>query len=166
MTTNDREHSTVICQLLHPYLDDELDSNQKTDFLNHLEDCEECRRFIDSMTAIRSLIISEKDETIDDYADLEIRRRLQNEALSLTIHDDDTIYDLPTVARILKISRDEVRQLVEEIPAFSIGGKLRVRKSTLLAWIEKQETSMSWNRPVTPRKPNAKILPFKGGKTA
>ena len=48
---------------------------------------------------------------------------------------------LDEVAAFLRISLDELEEVVLELPAFEVAGQLRVRRAKLLEWVEARERS-------------------------
>jgi hypothetical protein len=46
---------------------------------------------------------------------------------------------LDEVAEFLRISLDELEEVVTELPAFEVAGQLRVRRARLLEWVEARE---------------------------
>ena len=50
---------------------------------------------------------------------------------------------LEEVAEFLRISGDELGEIVEELPAFELGGRIRVRRAKLLEWIQQRERDYS-----------------------
>lgn len=59
---------------------------------------------------------------------------------------EDPILTIPEVAHYLKISKSKIYSLVskEEIPHLKIGRNVRIRRKDLQAWIEKQNSRLSF----------------------
>lgn len=47
------------------------------------------------------------------------------------------------VAQFLRVDRDEVGDVLAEVPAFEIAGKVRVRRDRLLAWVAERERAFA-----------------------
>ena len=65
---------------------------------------------------------------------------------------EDQIYTIPEVAAYLKISKSKIYYLVskKEIPHLKIGRNVRIRRTDLQMWIEKQTNES--NVEILPRK--------------
>jgi len=48
---------------------------------------------------------------------------------------------LNEVAELLRISPDELGEIAEELPAFELAGRVRVRREKLMEWIAQRESA-------------------------
>ena len=53
---------------------------------------------------------------------------------------------LNEAAGFLRISVDDLEDVVTDLPAFEVGGKIRVRRAALLEWIEQRERAYARGR--------------------
>jgi len=60
---------------------------------------------------------------------------------------EDPILTIPEVARFLKMSKSKIYNLVskKEIPHLKIGRNVRIRRTDLQMWMEKQTTQLSFD---------------------
>ena len=60
---------------------------------------------------------------------------------------EDQIYTIPEVAAYLKISKSKIYYLVskKEIPHLKIGRNVRIRRTDLQIWMEKQTKQLSFD---------------------
>jgi len=49
------------------------------------------------------------------------------------------IMTLDEAAAFLRISPDELGEIAEELPAFELAGRIRVRRSRLIEWVARRE---------------------------
>ncbi len=56
---------------------------------------------------------------------------------------ESEILTLEEVAAFLRIEPEEMRPFVTDLPAFELGGQIRVRRSKLLEWVEHRERQFS-----------------------
>jgi hypothetical protein len=56
------------------------------------------------------------------------------------------VMTLDEVAAFLRVSTDDLAELVEELPAFEVAGRVRVRRARLLDWLERREHSYARNQ--------------------
>lgn len=114
----------------------DLSQARADDIRRHVEQCPACMRRLDALRktdrALGALPPMEPSAT----AILRARR-----ALSETQHpqSEPEVMTLEDVARFLRLSLDELSDLVEELPAFELGGQIRVRRARLVEWIEQRE---------------------------
>ena len=53
---------------------------------------------------------------------------------------------LDEVAEFLRVSLEELGEVVGELPAFELAGRVRVRRTKLIEWIEKRERAYARGR--------------------
>jgi len=69
---------------------------------------------------------------------LEVRRALLREVRGGPATE---IMTLDEAAAFLRVSADELAQVLDELPAFELAGQVRVRRTKLVEWIEGRERS-------------------------
>lgn len=58
-------------------------------------------------------------------------------------NDTSEIMTLEDVARFLHVPMEDLSEITKELPAFELGGRIRVRRGRLMAWIEQRERAYS-----------------------
>ena len=75
-------------------------------------------------------------------------RRALSDALGRSCGPE--IMTLAEVAAYLRLSPEEMGEIIEELPAFELAGQVRVRRAKLREWVEQRErqfasaAAMSW----------------------
>ena len=102
----------------------------------HVTACLECRRGLERLAqtdeAVRVLV----REPVPPATDLESRRGLVRHFRK---DDEPAIMTLEDVAAFLRLSGDDLQYALSDLPAFEIGGQVRVRREKLMQWIEQRE---------------------------
>ncbi len=106
----------------------------------HIASCDACRRRLASLrrvdAALRNLPAQQPPaETI-----LAARRLLSEETRPKR---EPEVLTLEEVAAMLRIDLEQLRPFVTDLPAFELGGQIRVRRARLLEWIEQRERQFS-----------------------
>jgi hypothetical protein len=106
----------------------------------HVESCDVCRRrLVNLKTADAAMRLLRP--LVPPAETILAARRLLSEEIRPSRQPD--ILTLEEVAAFLRIDAGELRPFVEELPAFELGGSIRVRRSRLLEWIEQRERQFS-----------------------
>ena len=53
---------------------------------------------------------------------------------------------LAEVAEFLRVSPDALAEVMEELPAFEVGGQVRVRRARLVEWVAERERNYARSR--------------------
>lgn len=100
----------------------------------HVRGCPHCQRRLEALRSVDQLLTQlGRRHLPDGSADRVINsicRQLQPAAEIMTLRE---------VAQFLRISLEELEEGLDELPAFELGGQIRIRRERLLAWIEQQE---------------------------
>ena len=103
----------------------------------HVAACDNCRRRLaalrDADAVVRSLPCAEPSSG----GLLSVRRALSAEVRAHTAVPD--ILTLDEVAAFLRVTPDELHDVAADLPAFELAGRIRVRRSQLLTWVERRE---------------------------
>lgn len=104
----------------------------------HLPSCEHCRRRLKAIESVDARLRMLPRLEPRAGAVLETRRVLSREVRGGGAPE---IMTLEEVADFLRVSVDDLEDVASELPAFELGGRIRVRRSRLIEWIEKRERS-------------------------
>lgn len=102
----------------------------------HAARCARCRARLDALRQTDALLAGMQRTEPPAAAVLGVRRAL---AKALGGPPQEEVMTLPEVAEFLKLTQEELGEIVEELPAFELAGQVRIRRSRLVAWIEKRE---------------------------
>ena len=152
-----------MCEKLNAYFDGELNREELRKFQLHLESCVNCTNTLTQLESIRESLRSFNTVTMPDEADLRIRRFLKTDTGQLSIKDE--ILDIEELARFLKISVNEVVELLDRLPSFEVGGRIRFRKDRIIDWIANQEKKMVREREQHTTHSHQNIIMFPGGQS-
>jgi len=102
----------------------------------HVVECEACRHRLGVLSQLDSALRQLPRSEPSAAALLKVRRILSAE---LRTSRTPEIMTLDDVARFLRIDDDALGEIVEDLPAFEIGGEIRVRRTRLIEWVEQRE---------------------------
>lgn len=109
--------------------------------------CATCRSRLAALDETDLLLRSLPAPAPSAAALLAARHRLAEVTRSAAPSD---IMTLEEAAEFLRLTPDQVGELIEELPAFELAGQVRIRRQKLLEWIEQRErgyareTAASW----------------------
>jgi len=121
---------------LSSYASGELDELREAEIEAHLAECGGCRERLAALSEVDVLLRSLPRIRPTAGAIFEARKVLSRE-----LRDDAApeIMTLEEVAEFLRLSRAELGDVVDELPAFEIAGRLRVRRASLDEWLRRRE---------------------------
>ena len=119
---------------------DELDVRRCDELREHLVACETCRRRLAALNRTDEVLKSLPPFTPPAEAILAARRALVPE---IRPEPASEIMTLEQTAEFLRITPGQLGEIVEELPAFELAGQIRLRRETLLKWIEQRERDYS-----------------------
>jgi helix-turn-helix protein len=112
-------------------------AGDSAELAGHAAKCDVCRKRLDALSsaddALRRLPRPEPSAS----ALLKVRRELAREVRPDTATPE--VMTLDEVAAFLRVSADQLGDLAAELPAFELGGRIRVRRERLVKWIEVRE---------------------------
>ena len=114
----------------------DLDAARAAEIERHRATCEACRRRLAALRSADAALGALSRYDPPAGAVLRARRALSRELRGAR---EPEILTLDEVAELLRISLDELEEVVLELPAFELAGQLRVRRSRLLEWVEARE---------------------------
>ena len=112
-------------------------AGDSAELAGHVAECGECRKRLDALRsvddALRRLPRPEPPASVL----LNVRRELAREIRSNTPLPE--VMTLDEVAVFLRVSVDQLGDLSADLPAFELGGQIRVRRERLVEWVEQRE---------------------------
>jgi len=118
----------------------EVDDERMIELKAHVASCAECRRRLADIREADSLMTGLRREEPSASALLETRRALAREVRG---RGGPEIMTLDEAAEFLRVDPRELDVEVWGLPVFEIGGRLRVRRARLVAWIEDRERAFA-----------------------
>jgi anti-sigma factor RsiW len=114
----------------------DLDAGREAEIRNHLEQCDACRKRLDALNEADGALRALRPAQASASLILNVRRAL---AEAVDGRGSTEIMTLEEVAEYLRITPDQLGEVVEELPAFELAGRIRVRRAKLVEWIEQRE---------------------------
>ena len=125
---------------LAAFATEELEPDRQVKIREHLSGCSSCRERLSALNKTDALLGSLKPIAASVSAILSARR-----SLSEIIHGSQVseVMTLEETANFLRISSEELGEIMEELPAFELAGQIRVRRTRLIEWIQRRERDYS-----------------------
>lgn len=130
----------VTYEQLAAYSQADLSAERQQAIERHVASCATCRQRLAGLQAVDTALRVLPPEKPPAETILAARRLLSEETRP---KPELEILTLEEVAVFLRIDPQELRPYVEDLPAFELGGQIRVRRSRLLEWIEQRERQFS-----------------------
>jgi len=102
----------------------------------HAARCKDCQRRLKALSDVDGALRSLPRTGPSPRVLLDVRRALSAE---LRGGGGPEIMTIDEVAGFLRVSREELERAAVDLPAFEIGGVIRVRRSKLIEWLEQRE---------------------------
>ena len=102
----------------------------------HLAECGECRRRQDALKRV-DLSLKHLRPVRPSAAAVLAARRALNETIRGKAPPE--IQTLAEAAEFLRISPEQLGEIVEELPAFELAGQIRIRRERLVEWVRQRE---------------------------
>ena len=114
----------------------ELEAGRAERIRRHLAECEACQRRLDALKRVDRSLKHLRPARPPAAAVLAARR-----ALNETIRGGSApeILTLAEAAEFLRISPEQLGEIVEELPAFELAGQIRIRRERLIEWLRQRE---------------------------
>ena len=109
----------------------------------HLRSCEDCRRRLKALASLDDALRLVPRTEPPANAVLNARRALSHQRRTESAPD---IMTLDEVAEFLRVSSDDLEDVAEELPAFELGGQIRIRRARLIEWIQQRELAYASSR--------------------
>lgn len=115
-----------------------LEAARSRELTAHTGDCPRCQRRLAALREVDAGLAALRRAVPSPTGVLAARRSLSE---ALRRPSDPELMTLDEAAQFLRISLDELEEVVLELPAFEVAGQLRVRRAKLLEWVEARERS-------------------------
>jgi len=141
---------TYVQELLSAFEKKELEQDLYEEVCQHVDTCNDCSLLLEKYRTLSQLTLS--FQNVDSQPSFsseemfreppqemlkEIRLNIEKEEALATV--DNEVLTFREVAAFLRISEDDLEKDVSNLPFFEIGGRLRIRRSCLLQWVQEQE---------------------------
>ena len=126
----------VTYEELAAYASAELPAERQAEIGRHVPRCDACRRRMESVRAADAALAALPRFRPPAGAILAARR-----AISAAVRDRPAteIMTLEEAAEFLRITPDQLGEIVESLPAFELAGQVRIRRGRLLECLEQRE---------------------------
>ncbi len=114
----------------------DLPPEREGELHRHSDVCKLCRARLAKLTQVDNELNSLAPPPPSAPMLLEVRRALGGEVRGVPARE---VMTLAEAAEFLRVRADDACEVLDELPLFEIAGKLRVRRSRLLAWVEERE---------------------------
>ena len=128
---------------LAAFADGDLEAGRLREIREHLQCCRACAGRLKALQRADAVLESIPRVQPPAGAVLAARR-----AVSATIRRPlfPEIMTLAEAAEFLRITPDQLGEIVEELPAFELAGQVRIRRDRLLEWVEQRERDYARQR--------------------
>ena len=114
----------------------ELDAVRAVELRRHLGACEHCRERLAALNRADDMLKALPPVRPPAEAVLAARRALAAEVRPAPASE---IMTLDEVAEFLRITPEQLGEVVEELPAFELAGQIRIRRQRLIEWVQQRE---------------------------
>jgi len=135
---------TLPYETLSKFAAGELDPTHRAEVERHVAACPHCRTRLDTLRQLDTDLGQLRRTEPPARTVLNTRRLLSH---ALRRNREPELMTLDEVAAFLRISLDDLEQIVLELPAFELAGHLRVRRTRLLEWLDAR--ARAWTRSTT-----------------
>ncbi len=126
----------------------DVDPQRESELREHLAHCDTCRRTLAAIRALDTALIALPPASPSPPRLAEIRLAL-DDALHAPPPGAEVL-TLSEAAALLRVTPEQLGEIVHELPAFELAGQIRIRRQRLLEWIQQRErdyshaTAASW----------------------
>jgi hypothetical protein len=121
---------------LAAYASEDLPPERAAEVERHVGDCADCRRRLSAIREADGRLRGMPRLRPSVGALLRTRRALSEELRQRWAPE---VMTLEEVAAFLRVEPDDLRDVASQLPAFEIGGRIRVRREKLIEWIARRE---------------------------
>ncbi len=120
----------------------DLDADRAAAVGDHIPGCERCTRRMAALGQADEALGALRPARPAASAILAARRAVAEEIRPSV----DPIMSLAEVATFLRIGEDDMGEILDELPAFELAGRIRIRRSRLIEWIAQRERDFARQR--------------------
>ena len=130
----------ILYEDLAAFVAEELEPDREAAIREHVSDCTSCRQRITALNRTDAMLRSLRPVAPNSSAILSARR-----SLSEIVHGPQVseIMTLEETANFLKITSEQLGEIMEDLPAFELAGQIRVRRTRLIEWIQQRERNFT-----------------------
>ena len=125
---------------LAAFASEDLEPARQNTIRDHVLACPDCRRRLATLDRADGLLASVSPVAPAPSAILAARRAFSDVTRGLQTRE---IMTLEETALFLRITPEQLGEIVEELPAFELAGQIRVRRTRLTEWIQQRERLFS-----------------------
>lgn len=126
----------VIYEELAAFVAGDLDPQREAQVRRHVGACAACGRRASALAKADATLAALRPARPSARAILDVRRAL---AEVVGPGRAPEVLTLDEVAQFLRIGAETLDEIAEELPAFELGGQIRVRREKLMEWIRQRE---------------------------
>lgn len=117
------------------YAAGDLAAGMAEEFLRHMGACPACKERLKAIRAADAALAGPPLYSPTPEALLAVRRRLSQELRG----SGPEIMTLQEVREFMRLTPEQLGEAMESLPAFELGGQVRIRRARLIEWIEQRE---------------------------
>lgn len=102
----------------------------------HISRCDVCRKHLESLRQADIVLVALPRFQPSASAVLEAHRAISEATRPV---QEPEIMTLGETAEFLRLTPEQLGEILEELPAFEIAGQVRVRRSRLIEWVQQRE---------------------------
>lgn len=102
----------------------------------HVETCRQCRDRLTALARADAVLAGLRPERPSAEAVVSVRRGL---AEAIRSAEPAEIMTLDEVAEFLRVTPEQLGEVIEELPGFELAGQVRFRRTRLIEWVEQRE---------------------------
>jgi len=121
---------------LAAFADADLDPARLAEIRRHLSSCQACRRRLELLKSADAGLAAAKKAHPPVEAVLAARRVVEQVIRPVR---EAEIMTLEETAEFLRITPEQLGEMIEALPAFELAGQVRVRRQRLIEWIQQRE---------------------------
>jgi hypothetical protein len=140
MTRNEAVTCDVTYDELAEFAAGEMSAERSVQIADHVLTCALCSKRLAAIRRADNALRQVRRVAPSAGAVLNARRSLSQETRGGQSGD---VLTLDEVAEFLRIGPEELGEILPELPAFEVGGQVRVRRARLMGWIERRERGYS-----------------------
>ena len=124
---------------LSEYQEGKLSKKIRQEIKKHLKICPVCRKELVILDKLMSLTHNLPRHTPGDNVILNIKSAIYKQSKKERRTEFGQVLDTEELAEFLRVSPEIIKDYIDELPCFELGGKILFRKKSIEEWIERKE---------------------------